>query len=379
MSTCSPSRSCGLPEDRYYIRHEPFFRRSSMRSLPLFKFGSRASSTSWGIALCTMFIVASFSIASGLETSMDKLAGNFSSDRYLLTIPGESGPSYFSQASLDPSLGDIAIGAFTTAFALPYNQTLTIFSISDPYRVLTDRFVVGENQALIGNALPQYGQITLMGDATVSPNVTGRYSSTIFPSSWILIDQSSMMDLKGLDESVYNFAVSESLNETQMSALQRDGFNVQPLVGIVDFLDSGVKEIKSDATWVLVPSAFVIAVLAYSFIGTETADKRHDIGIVKTLGAGRKRVLSYLLLNALIISSWGGLLGVSLGVVLSYALSTAASAMFTSFFVIETSEMLLVISFLATVGAGVLGALIPSLRMTFTSPVQDLREGEPFS
>jgi putative ABC transport system permease protein len=169
------------------------------------------------------------------------------------------------------------------------------------------------------------------------------------------------------------------MNATEIAALEEQGFVVQPLIGIIDFLNSGVHEIKNDAVWVLIPSAFVIAVLAYSFIGSETADRRHDIGIVKTLGAGRKRVLGYLLLNALVISAWGGLLGVALGVVLSYALSTAASAMFTSVFMIETSEMLLVVSFFATVGAGVLGALIPAVKMTLTSPVQDLKEVAPFS
>lgn len=90
-------------------------------------------------------------------------------------------------------------------------------------------------------------------------------------------------------------------------------------------------------------------------------------------------MLGYLLFNALAISAYGGLIGVALGVVVSYALSTAASAMFTSVFIIESSEVLLVLSFLATLGAGVLGALIPALRMTYTSPVQDLKEVAPFS
>jgi hypothetical protein len=46
---------------------------------------------------------------------------------------------------------------------------------------------------------------------------------------------------------------------------------------------------------------------------------------------------------------------------------------------IETSEILLIVSFLVTVGAGVLGALIPAVKMTMTSPVQDLKEVAPFS
>jgi hypothetical protein len=53
--------------------------------------------------------------------------------------------------------------------------------------------------------------------------------------------------------------------------------------------------------------------------------------------------------------------------------------MFTSVFFIKASESLLFLSFLVTVGAGVAGALIPTVKMTFSSPVEDLREVTPLS
>jgi len=350
-----------------------------MRSLPLFKFGDRARSTSWGIALCTMFIVASFSIAGGLETSMDKLVGGFSSNRYLITLPGDGGPDFIPTSSLEPFADRVAKGTYVEAVALPYNETVTVFSISDRYGVLPEQFYVRENDVLIGPAVAMSGEITIVTNNTVTAAIDGRFSSSFFPPSWILAREDLVQELTGRSVDNYNFAIAREMNATGIAALEDQGFVVQPLIGIIDFLNSGVHEIKNDAVWVLIPSAFVIAVLAYSFIGSETADRRHDIGIVKTLGAGRKRVLGYLLLNALVISAWGGLLGVALGVVLSYALSTAASAMFTSVFIIETSEMLLIVSFFATVGAGVLGALMPAVKMTLTSPVQDLKEVAPFS
>lgn len=350
-----------------------------MRPLPLFKFGDRAKSTSWGIALCTMFVVASFSIAGGLETSMDKLTGSFSSDKYLITLPGETGPEFIPDSSLAPFEVRIAKGTYVEALALPYNQSVTVFSISDQYGVLPEHFYIYHDMLLIGSALAMSGEVTLVANGTVTTEVGGRFSSSFFPPGWILARESLVDDLTGREVDTHNFVVARELSPAELAGLEEEGFAVQPLIGIIDFLDSGVREIKNDAVWVLVPSAFVIAVLAYSFIGSETADRRHDIGIIKTLGAGRKRVLGYLMVNALAISAWGGLLGVALGVVLSYALSTAASSVFTSVFMIETSEMLLVVSFLVTVAAGVLGALAPAVRMILTSPVQDLKEVAPFS
>jgi ABC-type antimicrobial peptide transport system permease subunit len=64
---------------------------------------------------------------------------------------------------------------------------------------------------------------------------------------------------------------------------------------------------------------------------------------------------------------------------LSYGVSTLASSMFTSVFVIKVSESLLLLSFIVTVGAGVAGALFPALKMTLSSPVEDLKEVAPFS
>lgn len=350
-----------------------------MRSLPLFKFGSRARSTSWGIALCTMFIVASFSVAGGLRTSMDKLADNFTAENSLITKQGDSGPEFFDVHSLLPIYGRYAVGILTEATALPANISVTVFSLENEWNVIGEILYVTENDVLIGPEISLSDNVVLDKSQQVNATVIGRYSSTVFPNDWVLGSADLLAQLTGQALEVYNFAVAKDLNSSSIEALENAGFDVQPLIGIIEFLDSGVSEIESDANWVLIPSAFVIAVLAYSFLGSETVDRRHDIGIIKTLGAGRRRVLGYLLLNALVISAYGGLLGVALGVVVSYALSTAASAMFTSVFIIESSEVLLVTSFLATLAAGVLGALIPAIRMTFTSPVQDLKEVAPFS
>jgi putative ABC transport system permease protein len=350
-----------------------------MRSLPLFKFGPRARSTSWGIALCTMFIVASFSVAGGLRTSMDKLASNFSAENYLVTMPGETGPEFFSVEDLESIYGQYAVGAFVDATVLPQNMSVTVFALEDKWNAVGELYYVTGDNLLVGTALQISGDVTLIGPQEVSASVSGRFSSSIFPNDWATGSMALLSELTGQTDDLYNFAITKSLNASAVAGLEGKGFTVQPLIGIIEFLDSGVNEIESDTTWVLLPSAFVIAVLAYSFLGSETADRRHDIGIIKTLGAGRRRVLAYLLLNALAISAYGGLLGVALGVVVSYALSTAASAMFTSVFIIESSEVLLLMAFMATLAAGVLGALIPALRMTYTSPVQDLKEVAPFS
>ena len=344
-----------------------------MRSLPLFRFGSRARSTSLGIALCTMFIVASFSIVGGLRTSMDALQSNFTSDYYLATKSGPSGLEFFTESSVIEIADWSAFGVFAEAYTVPDGTLADLFAIDDQRLVLPEKHIVSGSEILKGQDCPLSGEIVLEAQGVVNATVTGVFSSSIFPSSWAF---GSLELLGNLTQHPggFNFIVAKDLTQAGKAYLESTGFSLQPLVGIIEFLDSGVKEIEDDANWALIPSAFVIAVLAFSFIGTETADRRHDIGIIKTVGAGRRRIMFYLLASALIISAWGGLLGLALGVVLSYGISTMASSMFTSVFLIKASESLLILPFLVTVGAGVAGALIPTVKMTFSSPVEDLKE-----
>ena len=362
---------------RYISRSAPFIQRSQMSLFPLFRFNSRARSTSLGIALCTMFIVASFSVAGGLRTSMDRLEGNFSSDYSLITEKAVQGPPLFMPSEIQPVLSKSALGIFSIEHVYTAGESVTLFSVEDPNHVLPETISTTGNNVLAGTSLDLSGNL-LVGDARINLTVTGHFSSTIFPAHWLLCSWELMQEFTYRSGYV-NFAIGRALTSAESADLQKSGFVVQPMIGIIPFLDSGVKSIESDAYWVLIPSSFVIAVLAYSFIGVETADRRHDIGIMKTIGAGRKRIIAYLLGNALLLSVWGALLGIALGIVLAYAVSTAASAMFSSVFIIRPDAWLLLLSFIATVTSGMIGSLLPALRMTLSTPVKDLKEVTRYS
>jgi ABC-type antimicrobial peptide transport system permease subunit len=319
-----------------------------------------------------MFIVASFSVVDGLGVSMDTLQDNFSSDYSLLVSSGEPGLAYFAKGSLGDFEDRVAYGIYTEIYDIDASLRYQVFAIDDPQGVLPESFTVSGDQALAGLDLNLSGDVFLEG---MNVTVIGKFSSTIFSPAWLLCSMDLMEDYTDRPGE-RNFAIVAQLTRAEAAEMESMGYSVVEMVGIVEFLDSGMNEIETNAVWVLVPSSFVIAVLAYSFLGMETADRAHDIGILKTVGAGRRKILSYLLFNALAMSAWGAALGLALGIVLSYGVSTLASAMFTSVFTVHASEWILALAFLATVGAGCIGAMFPALRMTFTSPVHDLKEGE---
>lgn len=324
-----------------------------------------------------MFIVASFSVADGLRTSTENLADNFSSEYSLVTKPSPTGLEQFDQEDMPEGLA-VAGGIFVDAGIAGSENRVTVFAFNDSSSVLDEAFSVSGSNVLAGQGYDYPAELTLVSATSVTVSVAGRFSSSMFPSAWLLGEIGLLRELSSFSTG-YNFAIARDLGADRISNLESSGFSVQPMVGIVEFLDSGIEEIRADATWVLIPSAFVIAILAYSFLGSETFDRRHDIGIVKTVGAGRWKILYYLMLNALVISAWGGVLGVALGIMLSYGASTFASAFFTSVFVIKASVPLMVLSFAVTVLAGMVGALLPAVKMTLTKPVDDLKEVTPFA
>ena len=346
-----------------------------MRFLPLFKYTSRARSTSWMIALCTMFIVASFSVIAGLQTSMDALTGNFEEEHYLVTRSDGGGLGLFDRPSVEACCGGAAFGLYAVVAAQPADEDITAFSFEDEHGLVGERYAVDGNEALAGTQLGLSGTVSLqMGDSSEIVVVSGSYSSSVFSSNWLLCSHEVMASLISAGASQYNFAIVGSLTAEEAAMLKDDGFVVQPMMAILGFLKSGVEEVQSAAMWVLVPSSFVVAVLVYSFIGSEIADKRREIGILKIIGASRKRIVSYLMADAFLITAWGAALGVALGIILSYGISSLASHMFTSVFLIEVDERLLLLAYGVTLLSGVAGTVIPAVRSTHSPPVADLKE-----
>lgn len=349
-----------------------------MRVLPLFKFTSRARTTSWMIALCTMFVVASFSVVAGLQSSMDVLMDNFEEEFFIVTKPGESAPTSFIGEEVTSVVADAALGLFAFASAEPSGVALTAFSVVDNMAVIGESYSLDGNETLAGTSLDLDGHITLNAAGSEPAEVIGRFSSSMFSASWLMCSHDLMTSVAGVADDEFNFAILRTPSAAQVASLEDMGFVAQPMASVLEFLESGVREIRADAMWVLAPSCFVIAVLAYSFLGSEMTDKRREIGILKMLGASKRRILGYSMGNALIITAYGAALGLALGIVLSYGIATAASHVFTSVFVIEIRESVLVLAFVVTVAAGLAGTIVPAARSTSSSPVDDLSEVRRF-
>ncbi|MFC5531969.1 ABC transporter permease [Cohnella yongneupensis] len=96
-------------------------------------------------------------------------------------------------------------------------------------------------------------------------------------------------------------------------------------------------------------------------------ERTREIGIRKAIGAKRRDILIQFLIEAMVLSGMGGLLGIGLGV----GAARGASAAFSMD--IEFSPNLILIAFLFSVGIGIVFGLFPANKAAKLKPIEALR------
>lgn len=96
-------------------------------------------------------------------------------------------------------------------------------------------------------------------------------------------------------------------------------------------------------------------------------ERTREIGLRKALGARKKTIVTQFLLESVILTFIGGIFGMILGVLASYAYSTATH----SLFVISPSSIILAIG--VSAGIGILFGWYPARRAASLQPIEALR------
>ncbi len=97
------------------------------------------------------------------------------------------------------------------------------------------------------------------------------------------------------------------------------------------------------------------------------SERTHEIGIRKAVGASRYNILVQFMLEALILSFLGGIMGVILGYILAFFISVVTP--FTPFINLQ----IIAITFITTLVVGVIFGIYPALKAASKNPIESLK------
>jgi putative ABC transport system permease protein len=169
-----------------------------------------------------------------------------------------------------------------------------------------------------------------------------------------------------MDDAI-NHAIGVMRNIRKLKVSQENDFEVRKSDGILNQL----KDMTSTLRW----STVVIAMLTLlgASIGlmnimlVSVTERTKEIGIRKALGATRKNVLLQFLIEAIVICLLGGVVGVTLGILMGFGVSVIVEGRFF----IPWNWMIL--GFSVCIVVGLVSGLYPALKASKLDPIEALR------
>jgi putative ABC transport system permease protein len=119
--------------------------------------------------------------------------------------------------------------------------------------------------------------------------------------------------------------------------------------------------------------------LVYNALSVSVAERRHDIGILRSVGATRGQIAGLFVGEAALLGLVGSLLALPVGYALAWVASKPMASMLSDQFVyatkmpVEVTPRLMLLAVLSGVAVAVLAALIPALRAAREEPADAVR------
>ena len=123
---------------------------------------------------------------------------------------------------------------------------------------------------------------------------------------------------------------------------------------------------------------FMGAFIIFNTFRTVVAERRHDIGVLRAIGASRKLIVGIILAEGLIQGAVGTLVGLALGYLAGLLVLALTGQMMTQFLNLKmgapvVSPLVLSVSILLGVGVTVFAGLVPAIRASRVTPLEALR------
>ena len=343
-----------------------------MIALDLFRYNARLKALTFAIGICVAFMVGSFAFANGLSTTVKNISDKFVNEGAIAYSGEDLTDSFVVLDGLAPPDDFASVG---TCSASVNGSMKMFFAVDDPMHVLEGSYdpPVGEMYAGKSDYMSGPVELTIEG-RSYTLDAIQTYSSAVFPSYWHLINWQDLGKMRSEMNGSASFLIFGSADDELLGYLGAHGLTVKEMTGILSYFDAGSNEVANDLWLIIVPSSAIVALLVYSAVAMETNDRARDIAILKAMGASRSQIIRIFLFQAGMLSILGGLMGIVMGIIVSYAISTTSSVIIpNSLFFLKVTEGSMLIAFCSSLASGIFGSIIPIVRVSFKSVREAIR------
>lgn len=363
-----------------------------------------------GVVIGIGSIIALTSITEGATDLMMSELSSFGSDTIYISITDDSTKDYFNEADIESISSLTAVtgvmptstGYYTVSSELGMEEFMTTTGVNELYferndiilegrglnyydiEYKTNVVVLGEdlaeklffNMSPIGETVKIGGiDFTVVGVAEENVGISLTTGSEVCYVAYSHI-QSTFLSGGVLSLEVYydtdmvSSDEMESILEQELYYMlnsNEDAYWIFSMAAILDLIDTMMATMNYLLIGIAAISLLVGGIGIMNMMLTSVTERTNEIGLKKALGAEKSVILLQFIVEAIIISTIGGIIGVAVG----YGLGGVAG-FFMDFSPIVTSEAILIaVGFSAAVGLGF--GIMPARKAANLKPIDALR------
>lgn len=151
-----------------------------------------------------------------------------------------------------------------------------------------------------------------------------------------------------------------------------DDFSVRSMAQGLEVLTTTTNALKMFLTFVAAIALLVGGIGIMNIMLAAVEERTREIGLRKAVGAKNRHIVSQFLVETIMITLIGGMIGIALGVLISFSVAKVAQNMGYSWDYVVTFSSIL-IACVVSIGLGLVFGILPARRASKLDPIEALR------
>ncbi|MEZ5055715.1 MAG: ABC transporter permease [Saprospiraceae bacterium] len=163
------------------------------------------------------------------------------------------------------------------------------------------------------------------------------------------------------------YATGLMRNVRRLKAAEENDFEIFKSDGLIASIKENTVKIRMGAIAIALITLIGAAIGLMNIMLVSVTERTREIGIIKALGATKQNVLTQFLVEAIIISLMGGVVGIILGVLMGFGVSALMGGSF------HMPWLWITVAFLTCTIVGLFSGLYPAIKAASQDPIEALR------